>query len=82
MAVSAGFFSRPRGRDTQTLPETLDQSLENLNAVDSDKSIMHLVTDEGYPKAALIPELYWEQGITTHIPERNSPLKNAASRRF
>lgn len=69
--VSAGIFPADQG-DAQTISETVEQSLDNLKSMDSDKSIVHLVTDKGYHKAALIEELYWEQGITTYIPERKS----------
>jgi transposase len=71
VVVAADIFPADKG-DTQTLLETVDQSLDNLQSIDCDKSIVHLVTDKGYHKAALIEELYWEQGITTYIPERKS----------
>ena len=74
VVVSAGIFPADQG-DAQTLSETIDQSLSNLQSIDSDKSIVHLVTDKGYHKASLIEQLYWEQGITTYIPERNSPKR-------
>ncbi len=74
VVVSAGIFPADQG-DTQNMSETIAQSLGNLKSVDSDKAIVHLVTDKGYHKAALIEELYWEQGITTYIPERKSPKR-------
>ena len=71
VVVSATIFPADRG-DAQTLPETIEQSEKNLQAVDSVKTIVSLVTDKGYHKAALINDLYWQEGITTYIPERKS----------
>ncbi len=42
-------------------------------SIDSDKSIVNLVTDKGYYKASLMQELYWEQAIT--IALQNASLK-------
>jgi len=74
VVVSANIFPADRG-DTQTLAETIEQSEENLQAVDSEKFIVPLVTDKGYHKASLIHKLYWDGGITTYIPERKSPQR-------
>lgn len=74
VVVSANIFPADRG-DTQTLVETIEQSEENLRAVDSEKTVVSLVTDKGYHKASLINDLYWNEGITTYIPERKSPQR-------
>jgi transposase len=71
VVVSANLFPADQG-DTQSLPDTIAQSQENLHAVNSDKSIISVVTDRGYHKASLIHDLYWDEGITTYIPERKS----------
>jgi hypothetical protein len=65
-------FSQPIRGICKTLSETIDQRLGNLQSIDSDEAIVHLVTDKGYHKASLIQGLYWEQGITTCIPERET----------
>jgi transposase len=72
VVVSATVFPADRG-DTQSLPDTIAQSQENLQAVGREKSIVSVVTDKGYHKASVIHELYWDEGITTYIPERRSP---------
>jgi transposase len=74
VVVSANLFPADQG-DTQSLPETITQSQENLHAVSSEKSIISVVTDKGYHKASLIHDLYWDEGITTYIPERKSPQR-------
>ncbi len=71
VVVSATIFPADQG-DTQSLPETIEQTEANLGSVAPDKAIVCLVTDKGYHKAALINDLYWQEGITTYIPERKS----------
>jgi hypothetical protein len=69
VVVSATIFPADKG-DAQSLPETMEKTEENLLSVDADKTIVSVVTDKGYHKAALINDLYWDKGITTYIPER------------
>ena len=71
VVVAATIFPADQG-DAQSLPETIEQTEENLRSVDPDKAIVSVVTDKGYHKAALINDLYWDEGITTYIPERKS----------
>ena len=71
VVVSAKVFPADQG-DTQTLAESIEESEKNLQALDSEKTIISLVADKGYHKASLVKELYWNEGITTYIPERKS----------
>jgi len=58
--------------DAQSLPETVEKAEANLQSIDPDMAIVSVVTDKGYHKAAVINDLYWDEGITTYIPERKS----------
>jgi len=72
VVVSATIFPADQG-DAQSLPETVGKMEANLRSVDPDREIISVVADKGYHKAALINDLYWDEGISTYIPERKSP---------
>jgi transposase len=74
VVIAAAILPADQG-DAQSLPETIEQTEANLGSVDPDKTVVSLVADKGYHKAALINDLYWGEGITTYIPERKSPQR-------